>query len=48
MAHAPHSHHHPHPVIVPVSLLRMSAWERLTMTAVIIAVLWAAAFWAMA
>jgi hypothetical protein len=45
-----HHHHAPgaHPVIVPPSLLRLSAWERLAFAAVIIVCLWAAVFWAMA
>jgi hypothetical protein len=44
-------HHHApgaHPVHVPPSILRLSAWERLACVAVIIACLWAAVFWAMA
>ncbi|CAH1648653.1 conserved hypothetical protein [Chelatococcus asaccharovorans] len=39
----PHHHHH-HPVALTptASLLRISAWQRLAMCAVLIAVLWAA------
>ena len=45
-----HHHHAPgaHPVTIPPSLLRLSAWQRLAFAAVIIACLWAAVFWAMA
>jgi hypothetical protein len=46
-----HSHHHPGqghpPVTAHPSILRMSALERLGFAAVLIALLWAAAFWAM-
>ena len=45
MAQLPH--HHPHPVIVPASILRMSALERLAIAAGVIVVIWAAVFWAM-
>ena len=48
MAHASHPHHHRHPVEVPTSLMRLSAWERLGVAAAIIAAMWIAAFWAMA
>ena len=44
-------HHHApgaHPVTVPPSILRLSAWERLAYAAVIIALLWGAVYWAMA
>jgi hypothetical protein len=44
-----HHHHagsaHPSPVLSP-SLLRLSAPKRLGLAAVLIAVLWAAAWWA--
>ena len=40
-------HHHPHPVIVPVSILRMSLLERLAVAAGVIVLIWAAVFWAM-
>jgi hypothetical protein len=46
-----HHHHHPghaHPSpIVPPSLLRVSAFERLMASAVICAVLWLAVLWAL-
>jgi hypothetical protein len=44
-----HHHHAPgaHPITVPPSILRLSAWERLAVVAVIIACLWAAVLWAM-
>jgi hypothetical protein len=44
-------HHHApgaHPVTVPPSILRLSAWERLAFVAVVVACLWAAVLWAMA
>jgi hypothetical protein len=41
-------HRHPHAVIVSVSILRMSALERLAVAAGVIVVIWAAVFWAMA
>lgn len=40
-------HHHPHPVIVPASLLRLSALQRLAIAAGVIVVIWAAVLWAM-
>ncbi len=40
-------HRHPHPVVVSPSILRMSALERLAIAAGVIAVIWAALFWAM-
>jgi hypothetical protein len=45
-----HHHHAPgaHPVRVPPSILRLSAWERLAVAVVILAVLWVAVLWAMA
>jgi len=45
-----HHHHAPgaHPVTVPPSLLRLSAWQRLAGAAVVIALLWVAVLWAMA
>ena len=46
----PHHHHHPgqgHPPgSVAPSILRMSAFERLALAAVMIAVLWGVVFWA--
>jgi hypothetical protein len=53
-AHDHHDHHHHHhagavhpPASAHPSILRLSALERLAATAVVIAALWAAAFWAM-
>jgi hypothetical protein len=47
----PHHHHHPgraHPAAtIAPSILRMAAVERLAAAAVLIAVIWAAVFWAM-
>ena len=40
-------HRHPHPVIVSVSILRMSVLQRLAMAGVVIVLIWAAVFWAM-
>ncbi|MGE0753196.1 MAG: hypothetical protein AB7K64_21705 [Variibacter sp.] len=37
-------HHHPHRIDVSPSLLRASAWQRLLLAAVVIAVLWAALY----
>jgi hypothetical protein len=45
MANQPHQH--PHPVVVPVSILRMSVLERLAVAAGVILMMWAAVFWAM-
>jgi hypothetical protein len=49
--HAHHRHHHAGAVHPPSaahpSILRLSAVERLAVAATVIAVLWAAAFWAM-
>jgi hypothetical protein len=49
-----HEHHHHHhaghvhpPALARPSILRLSAGERLAVAATVIAVLWAAAFWAM-
>jgi hypothetical protein len=46
----PHQHRHPGrahpPATVAPSILRLSAFERLGMVAVAIAVLWGAVFWA--
>jgi hypothetical protein len=46
-----HQHHHPGqahpPASVSPSILRLSALERLGFAAGLIALLWAAAFWAM-
>jgi hypothetical protein len=48
----PHRHHHPPgqghmPVAAGSSLLRLSVWQRLAVAAAVVAVLWAATFWAM-
>jgi hypothetical protein len=40
-------HHHPHTTKISPSILRLSASERLAAAAVMIAVLWAAIYWAM-
>jgi hypothetical protein len=40
-------HHHPHPVVISASLLRMSALQRLAVAGGMIVVIWAAVFWAM-
>jgi hypothetical protein len=52
--HHHHHHHHQHdpghahpPATARPSILRMSALERLAFAAALIALLWAAAFWAM-
>jgi hypothetical protein len=49
--HDAHHHHHPGhihpPAAVHVSLLRLSVLERLAVAAGLIALIWAAAFWAM-
>ena len=42
-----HNHHHLHPVVMPASMLRMSALERLGIAGGVVAVIWTAAFWAM-
>ncbi len=48
MAEAPsHTHHHPHPVVVSASILRMSALQRLAVAGAVVAVIWSAVFWAM-
>ncbi len=39
--------HHPHPVVISASILRMSALERLAVAGGVILVIWAAVFWAM-
>jgi hypothetical protein len=43
-----HHHHEPgaHPVTISPSILRLSAWERLAVVAVIVAALWGAVHWA--
>lgn len=41
-------HHHPHDVHVSVSILRLSALQRLAGAATMSALLWAAIVWAMA
>ena len=38
---------HAHRVVISASLLRLSAWERLAVAAVVVAVIWTAAIWAM-
>jgi hypothetical protein len=47
-----HHHHHPGeghpPASISPSILRLSAVERLAAAGVVIAVIWAAVFWAMA
>ena len=45
MANVPH--HHPHPVVISASILRMSALERLALAAGVLVVMWAVGFWAM-
>jgi len=49
--HHDHSHHHPGhahpPAALHVSLLRMSAAQRLGFAVAVMALLWAVAFWAM-
>jgi hypothetical protein len=51
--HGVHPHHHhpagqPHPAAtISVSILRLSAFERLAAVALLIALLWAAVLWAM-
>jgi len=45
MANQPHQH--PHPVVVPASILRMSVLERLAVAAFVVLTMWAAVFWAM-
>ena len=47
-----HHHHHPHgqahpPAVVAPSILRLSAIERLAFVSVLIALIWAAVYWAM-
>lgn len=47
-----HHHHHPHghahpPAAVAASILRLSVVERLAVVSVLIALIWAAVFWAM-
>jgi hypothetical protein len=42
-----HTHHRPHPVMVSPSILRMSALQRLAVAGAVVAVIWAAVFWAM-
>jgi hypothetical protein len=50
----PHHHHHHHhpggvhpPASVHPSILRLSAWQRLTIAAGLVVLIWAAALWAM-
>jgi len=49
--HHDHHHHHPGhvhpPASVHPSILRLSAFGRLAVAAVLIALLWSAVFWAM-
>ncbi len=52
MAHHHHHHHdhyvhHAHTGVPGLSLLRLSAWERLAIAAGLVALLWTAIFWAM-
>ena len=47
MPMADQPHRHPHPVVVSVSILRMSVLERLAVAAGVILTMWAAVFWAM-
>jgi len=53
MTDHPHPHHHHHPgrghppATLHASILRLSAFERLAASAVVVAVLWAAVVWAM-
>ena len=42
--HSPGEAHPPSPI--SLSLLRMSAWERLAIAAVVVALLWGTAIWA--
>jgi hypothetical protein len=47
-----HHHHHPHgqahpPATVAPSILRLSAFQRLAFVSVLIALIWAAVYWAM-
>ena len=50
--HDHHHHHHPGeghpPASISPSILRLSAVERLAASAVLIVLIWAAVFWAMA
>lgn len=41
-------HHHPHRTDVSLSLLRISAGQRLAIAGGIVAVLWAGLYWVMA
>jgi hypothetical protein len=51
--HGHHAHHHHHPgdvhppAAVSSSILRLSALQRLAVSAGLVALVWAAAFWAM-
>jgi hypothetical protein len=47
MASQPHGHHHPHPVVISASILRMSALQRLAVAVGVTLVMWAAVVWAM-
>ena len=45
-----HHHHHGHihpPAPIGASLLRLSVWQRLAIAVALIALMWAASFWAM-
>ena len=47
MTHHQHRPDHVHPpVAVAPSILRLSAWQRLAVAGVLIALIWAAVFWA--
>jgi hypothetical protein len=49
--HSHHHHHHPGhvhpPATVHPSILRMSVWERLAASTVLVGLIWAVALWAM-
>jgi len=47
-AHATHEHARRGPAIVPASLLRFSAMQRLAIAAMLAALLWGAVLWAIA
>jgi len=47
-AHANHEHARRDPAIVPASLLRFSAMQRLAIAAALAALLWGAVLWAIA
>jgi hypothetical protein len=45
--HHPAGHHHAEPVSIAPSILRLSVLERLAAVSIVIALLWAAVYWAM-